>query len=332
MVRGRRREVHQEVQVREHHPAQLYDFSLQRCSPLGAARTQLILRRFDPKLRRRRLTLPPMPVQVEGLGDHSGVSGLQDLRDAGLQVLDLCYHVTAAATQSWPAIPCSFMRLPGHSRDGRIMVEKPLRDGTDLRRTIESVWKQSSTVRTGGRHLQRGYWRASKRWCKQMSEDAVQKALVRFANNGAPALAALPFPQQCAEWRSRPRHGPTALQSARALWKMVRGAPKCPLRDIDLRSRFRRGHSTILGVCRMLERSVRLSTEAGLRPADIYGGPNGALAQLKRLEAWFAAQRDFCFYSSSVLIIYEVRLLSVSPVPCDGAVQTLRLRKAERRP
>jgi len=53
-------------------------------------------------------------------------------------------------------------------------------------------------------------------------------------------------------------------------------------------------------------------TEAGLRPADIYGGPNGALAQLKRLEAWFAAQRDFCFYSSSVLIIYEVRLLSVS--------------------
>ena len=47
--------------------------------------------------------------------------------------------------------------------------------------------------------------------------------------------------------------------------------------------------------------------EAGLRPADIYGGPNGALAQLKRLEAWFAAQRDFCFYSSSVLIIYEVQ-------------------------
>ena len=51
--------------------------------------------------------------------------------------------------------------------------------------------------------------------------------------------------------------------------------------------------------------------EAGLRPADIYGGSNGALAQLKRLEAWFAAQRDFCFYSSSVLIIYEVRLVAV---------------------
>jgi len=59
--------------------------------------------------------------------------------------------------------------------------------------------------------------------------------------------------------------------------------------------------------------SLLFPTEAGLRPADIYGGPNGALAQLKRLEAWFAAQRDFCFYSSSVLIIYEVRLLSV---PC----------------
>lgn len=35
------------------------------------------------------------------------------------------------------------------------------------------------------RHLQRGFWRASKRWCKGMSEDAVNKALLRFANNGA---------------------------------------------------------------------------------------------------------------------------------------------------
>lgn len=34
------------------------------------------------------------------------------------------------------------------------------------------------------RHLQRGFWRASKRWCKGMSEDAVTKALLRFANNG----------------------------------------------------------------------------------------------------------------------------------------------------
>lgn len=50
---------------------------------------------------------------------------------------------------------------------------------------------------------------------------------------------------------------------------------------------------------------MRLGAEAGLRSADIYSGPNGAIAQLRRLEAWFAAQREFCFYSSSVLIIYE---------------------------
>lgn len=48
-----------------------------------------------------------------------------------------------------------------------------------------------------------------------------------------------------------------------------------------------------------------LLTEAGLRPADIYGGPDGAIAQLRRLEAWFSTQKDFCFYSSSVLVIYE---------------------------
>jgi hypothetical protein len=39
------------------------------------------------------------------------------------------------------------------------------------------------------RHLQRGFWRASKRWCKGMSEDAVNKALLRFANNGVHAVS-----------------------------------------------------------------------------------------------------------------------------------------------
>ena len=33
------------------------------------------------------------------------------------------------------------------------------------------------------RACQRGYWRASKRWCKQLPQDAVDKALCRFANN-----------------------------------------------------------------------------------------------------------------------------------------------------
>eukprot|EP00891_Asterochloris_glomerata_P004565 jgi/Astpho2/4565/Aster-00147 len=78
------------------------------------------------------------------------------------------------------------------------------------------------------RACQRGYWRASKRWCKQLPQDAVDKALCRFANN-----------------------------------------------------------------------------ESGLCPQDVYGGKGGAIAQLCQLEKWFQRQREFFFYSSSVLIIYE---------------------------
>ncbi|CAL5229779.1 g13168 [Coccomyxa viridis] len=78
------------------------------------------------------------------------------------------------------------------------------------------------------RACQMGYWRASKRWCKQLPSETVNKALAIFANN-----------------------------------------------------------------------------EAGLRPSDIYAGPSGAIAQLQQLAAWFQVQQDFCFYSSSVLIIYE---------------------------
>ena len=45
--------------------------------------------------------------------------------------------------------------------------------------------------------------------------------------------------------------------------------------------------------------------EHGLRPADVYGGPAGVVAQLRSLEAWFRRQREFQFYSASVLILYE---------------------------
>ena len=38
------------------------------------------------------------------------------------------------------------------------------------------------------RHCQRGYWRASKRWCKQLPLDSVNKALLRFANNDSGLL------------------------------------------------------------------------------------------------------------------------------------------------
>ena len=39
--------------------------------------------------------------------------------------------------------------------------------------------------------------------------------------------------------------------------------------------------------------------EQGLRPVDVYGGAQGAIAQLRGLAAWFEVQRDFQFYSSS---------------------------------
>ena len=42
-----------------------------------------------------------------------------------------------------------------------------------------------------------------------------------------------------------------------------------------------------------------LLAEHGLRPADVYGGPAGAIRQLEALESWFAMQREFHFYSSS---------------------------------
>lgn len=35
------------------------------------------------------------------------------------------------------------------------------------------------------RQCQRGYWRASKRWCKALPPEGVNKALLRFANNEA---------------------------------------------------------------------------------------------------------------------------------------------------
>jgi 1D-myo-inositol-tetrakisphosphate 5-kinase/inositol-polyphosphate multikinase len=37
----------------------------------------------------------------------------------------------------------------------------------------------------------------------------------------------------------------------------------------------------------------------------VYGGTGGAVAQLQELEAWFSSQREFSFYSSSVLLLYE---------------------------
>ena len=48
-----------------------------------------------------------------------------------------------------------------------------------------------------------------------------------------------------------------------------------------------------------------LFAENGIRPEHVYGGAHGAISQLQALESWFEVQREFHFYSSSVLILYE---------------------------
>eukprot|EP00890_Picochlorum_soloecismus_P000422 jgi/Picsp_1/1380/NSC_04859-R1_inositol polyphosphate multikinase alpha len=78
------------------------------------------------------------------------------------------------------------------------------------------------------RHRKRGYWRASKRWCKTLPEPLVDQALESFAHN-----------------------------------------------------------------------------ENGLKPIDVYGGPDGVVKQLELLEEWFELQTEFKFFSSSILILYE---------------------------
>jgi hypothetical protein len=37
----------------------------------------------------------------------------------------------------------------------------------------------------------------------------------------------------------------------------------------------------------------------------VYGGPTGAVAQLRSLLSWFHVQQEFHFYSASVLLLYE---------------------------
>ena len=39
------------------------------------------------------------------------------------------------------------------------------------------------------RHAAGGYWRASKRWCKTLPVELVDKALLSFAHNGGPGWA-----------------------------------------------------------------------------------------------------------------------------------------------
>lgn len=45
--------------------------------------------------------------------------------------------------------------------------------------------------------------------------------------------------------------------------------------------------------------------EHGLRASDVYLAPGGAVDQLRALGNWFENQKEFAFYSSSVLLLYE---------------------------
>jgi len=48
-----------------------------------------------------------------------------------------------------------------------------------------------------------------------------------------------------------------------------------------------------------------VNNEHGLRPADVYGGDQGVVAQLRALESWFQVQKEFHLYSASLLFLYE---------------------------
>lgn len=47
------------------------------------------------------------------------------------------------------------------------------------------------------------------------------------------------------------------------------------------------------------------NNEHGLRPADVYGGDQGVVAQLRALESWFKVQKEFHLFSASLLLLYE---------------------------
>ncbi len=78
------------------------------------------------------------------------------------------------------------------------------------------------------RNSLQGFWRASKQWCKTLTEASVDNALQSFVHN-----------------------------------------------------------------------------ESGLRPIDVYGGPDGVIRQLEQIEEWVKLQNEFSFFSSSILVMYE---------------------------
>ena len=101
-----------------------------------------------------------------------------------------------------------------------------------------------------------GYWRASKRWCKQLPSEAVSKALAMFANNeaglqpsdvyGGPA-GALTQLQQLAAWfqvgwlpalapeNALQQPGCHSLLLGHAWWQVLGTSPLCSGGSLVLR-------------------------------------------------------------------------------------------------
>lgn len=53
------------------------------------------------------------------------------------------------------------------------------------------------------------------------------------------------------------------------------------------------------------------ASNGSLTPKDIFGGPDGAVAKIRALQAWFESQRSLLFFAASILVIYEGTATSV---------------------
>ncbi|PNW75907.1 hypothetical protein CHLRE_12g555450v5 [Chlamydomonas reinhardtii] len=47
------------------------------------------------------------------------------------------------------------------------------------------------------------------------------------------------------------------------------------------------------------------ANNGAIGPDAVYGGPNGAVAQIRALQSWFESQRSLVFFAASILVIYE---------------------------
>ena len=193
-----------------------------------------------------------LPVQGEGRVHHTGRPGLQDLRHAGAPAA----RRGGGLHPGMHAGRCS----PPPNRPTRLPAPPA---------TCASPLPCCATLQVF-RHGAGGYWRASKRWCKTLPVELVDKALMSFAHNGGQRAAGGRGVGTAARCGRACLHGPCT--------------PPCFA-------------SCRPSGTRPARRPAPQSTACA--PADVYGGGGGVIGQLEALERWFAVQRDFAFYSSS---------------------------------